>query len=182
MACAALKRPYNFDILSQNAAQLNSSSPKRQRCGTVAVASTSSNVSPFLSATPKLSREDLAKNVQEEWCRYRCRKKCISPSSPPNSMQFQQCTSLYWNGSSSNTSSISMSPPRSPNGSDSPSLKIKQVVLLCERLWKEREEKLREEYDQVLNEKLAEQYESFLKFTQDQIMRKYQHSSYSYVS
>ena len=48
-----------------------------------------------------------------------------------------------------------MSPPRSPTGRDSPSLKVKQVVLLCERLWKEREEKLRDEYDQVLNEKLA---------------------------
>lgn len=55
------------------------------------------------------------------------------------------------------------SPPResmSP-GSMSPcreketSLTVKQVVSLCERLWKEREGKLREEYDKVLNDRLS---------------------------
>ena len=46
----------------------------------------------------------------------------------------------------------SMSPPR---GKDQPTLTVKQVVLLCERLWKEREDKLREEYDQVLHERLT---------------------------
>ena len=49
-----------------------------------------------------------------------------------------------------------MSPPRHNGGGKAePSFNIKQVVLLCERLWKEREEKLCEEYDQVLNEKLG---------------------------
>lgn len=46
----------------------------------------------------------------------------------------------------------SMSPPR---GKDQPTLSVKQVMLLCERLWKEREEKLREEYDHVLNDRLS---------------------------
>ena len=64
MACAALKRPYNFDVLSPSTQQLNSSSPKRQRCGTVAVSvSTSSNVSPFLSATPKFSRGEASQHT-----------------------------------------------------------------------------------------------------------------------
>ncbi|KAF3819992.1 hypothetical protein GH733_015501, partial [Mirounga leonina] len=35
------------------------------------------------------------------------------------------------------------------------------------------EDKIREEYEQILNTKLAEQYESFVKFTHDQIMRRY---------
>lgn len=39
---------------------------------------------------------------------------------------------------------------------------------------KEREEKVREQYDAVLNQKLAEQYDAFVKFTYDQIQRRYE--------
>lgn len=39
---------------------------------------------------------------------------------------------------------------------------------------KEREESLREQYDAVLNNKLAEQYDAFVKFTYDQIQRRYE--------
>lgn len=46
--------------------------------------------------------------------------------------------------------------------------------MICERMLKEREEKLREQYDAVLNHKLAEQYDAFVKFTYDQIQRRYE--------
>lgn len=46
--------------------------------------------------------------------------------------------------------------------------------MICDRMLKEREEKLREQYDQVLNNKLAEQYDAFVKFTYDQIQRRYE--------
>lgn len=46
--------------------------------------------------------------------------------------------------------------------------------MICERMLKEREEKLREQYDAVLNNKLAEQYDAFVKFTYDQIQRRYE--------
>lgn len=49
-----------------------------------------------------------------------------------------------------------------------------QVQMICDRMLKEREEKLREQYDQVLNNKLAEQYDAFVKFTYDQIQRRYE--------
>lgn len=39
---------------------------------------------------------------------------------------------------------------------------------------KEREDGLREQYDQVLANKLAEQYDAFVKFTYDQIQRRYE--------
>lgn len=39
---------------------------------------------------------------------------------------------------------------------------------------KEREDKLREQYDAVLTTKLAEQYDAFVKFTYDQIQRRYE--------
>jgi len=203
MACAALKRPYNFDLLASTPEQLSTSSNKRRRCGALASSvSPSTTLSPFVEATPSVSREELTKCVQDEWRRIYRRRKLMSPPSPPSSIskdvQNMACSSSqpssFWN-SNLISHSPNMSPPqgstspqRSPTlglstrGKEQPSLSIKQVVLLCERLWKEREEKLCEEYDQILNEKLGEQYDSFLKFTQDQIIRKYQQSSCSYVS
>lgn len=37
----------------------------------------------------------------------------------------------------------------------------------------ERETQLREEYDRILNLKLSEQYESFVKFSNDQLHRRF---------
>lgn len=46
--------------------------------------------------------------------------------------------------------------------------------MICERMLRERETLLREEYDQVLTSKLAEQYDAFVKFTYDQIQKRYE--------
>ncbi|KAI4901859.1 hypothetical protein NFI96_023412, partial [Prochilodus magdalenae] len=65
---------------------------------------------------------------------------------------------------------------------DQPFFTLRQVSYLCEHVLREREEALREEYDRVLNVKLAEQYEAFVKFTEDQIVRRYRERPASYVS
>lgn len=39
---------------------------------------------------------------------------------------------------------------------------------------KERENQIREEYDRVLNTKLSEQYDAFVKFTYDQIQKRFE--------
>lgn len=46
--------------------------------------------------------------------------------------------------------------------------------MICERMLKEREEVLCEEYNTVLTNKLAEQYDMFVKFTYDQIQKRYE--------
>lgn len=46
--------------------------------------------------------------------------------------------------------------------------------MICESMLKEREDSLREQYDAVLTTKLAEQYDAFVKFTYDQIQRRYE--------
>ncbi|XP_034029997.1 akirin-1 [Thalassophryne amazonica] len=54
--------------------------------------------------------------------------------------------------------------PSSPPGAsrtDLPVVTLRQVNYLCERFIKEYEQKLREEYDQILNTKLAEQHETY---------------------
>nr|CAX72825.1 Transmembrane 9 superfamily protein member 4 [Schistosoma japonicum] len=63
-----------------------------------------------------------------------------------------------------------------------PIFTLPQVTALCERLIKEREAELREEYDNILSCKLAEQYEAFLKFNHDQLYSRFQNSPMSYVS
>ncbi|XP_054940639.1 LOW QUALITY PROTEIN: akirin-1-like [Physeter macrocephalus] len=77
--------------------------------------------------------------------------------------------------------------PSSPGSSwmkkDQPTFTLlRQVGIICERLLKDYEDKIREEYQQILNTKPAEQYESFVKFTHDQIMRRYGTRPTSHVS
>ncbi|TUG71451.1 hypothetical protein Baya_16825 [Bagarius yarrelli] len=48
--------------------------------------------------------------------------------------------------------------PVSPSRRDQPLFSLKQVGLICERLLKEREEKVREEFEETLTAKLAEFY------------------------
>jgi len=55
--------------------------------------------------------------------------------------------------------------------------------MICERLLRDRETQIREEYDKVLCTKLAEQYDTFVKFTFEQIQKKLDNSSApSYLS
>lgn len=79
------------------------------------------------------------------------------------------------------------SPPTSPSSKplcqdDVPLFTIRQVTALCHNLIREREEKLREEYDTILCGKLAEQYTALLKFNQDQLSRRFKDAPMSYVS
>jgi hypothetical protein len=77
-------------------------------------------------------------------------------------------------------------------------LNLKQVNMICARLLKEREEQIREEYDTILSNKLngkikipkkkfslflffssPEQYEGFVRFTQDQLTRRFSELQFS---
>lgn len=123
------------------------------------------NPSPF-EVTSKLSAEQIAANVREEIRRLQRRKQLQfgvhndtsmveSPSSPP-----MPCTSTG--------SALSITKR------DQPLFTFRQVGLICERMLKEREDQIREEYDKVLVSKLAEQYDTFVKFTFDQIQKKFE--------
>lgn len=70
----------------------------------------------------------------------------------------------------------------SPTRKEQPLFTLRQVGMICERLLKEREEKVREEYEETMTSKLAEQYDTFVKFTHDQLMRRFGEQPASYVS
>ncbi|XP_024241780.1 akirin-1 isoform X3 [Oncorhynchus tshawytscha] len=133
--------------------------------------------------------EQIFQNIRQEYSRYQRRRQLEGA--------FNQSEAAC---SSTDAPSSTLTAPSSPPGAsqesaqeirklssgasrkDQPSFTLRQVSYLCERLLKDHEEKIREEYEQILNTKLAEQYESFVKFTQDQIMRRYGARPASYVS
>ncbi len=47
---------------------------------------------------------------------------------------------------------------------------------------RERELAIREQYDKILSQKMNEQYDTFVKFTHEQIQRRFESSQCSYVS
>uniref|UniRef100_A0A8C7MBQ9 Akirin 1 n=2 Tax=Oncorhynchus kisutch TaxID=8019 RepID=A0A8C7MBQ9_ONCKI len=187
MACGAtLKRSMEFEAL------LSPQSPKRRRCNALPGApstpspqrcnlrppvdcpSSHSMSPPAMGGEHRLTPEQIFQNICQEYSRYQRRRQLEGA--------FNQSEAAC---SSTDAPSSSLTAPSSPPGAsrkDQPSFTLRQVSYLCERLLKDHEEKIREEYEQILNTKLAEQYESFVKFTQDQIMRRYGARPASYVS
>lgn len=192
MACATLKRSLDWESLNQRPT-------KRRRCHPFGSPSTSNaqnsspssassssamrvmepKPSPFAEAVcPKLTPEKMAQNITEEIKRLHRRKQLTFNTGNMERMQDSE-------------SSGSEMGPDSPRRPDSPPSMVKhpekalftfkQVQMICERMLKEREDALREQYDAVLTNKLAEQYDAFVKFTYDQIQRRYE-AAPSYLS
>ncbi|XP_034419491.1 akirin-2-like [Cyclopterus lumpus] len=182
MACGAtLKRTMDFDPL------MSPTSPKRRRCIPVSQSSSSSSPRKYLSMEPspfgesssRLSAEQILNSIKQEYKRIQKRKHldasyqhsecCYSPESPSSTMNVS---------SMPGTSSGGVSPTRK----EQPLFTLRQVGMICERLLKEKEEKVREEYEETMTSKLAEQYDTFVKFTHDQLMRRFGEQPASYVS
>ncbi|XP_066138189.1 akirin [Euwallacea fornicatus] len=171
MACATLKRTLDWDSVllgggrptkRRRCAPLCTSPTQRERYGGSSPGSPSSSAmcSPQPSVFPdvlgsKISPEYMAENIKAELKRFQRRKQL-------------QCT--MDNSDSSGSEGIG---DISPSRSEKPLFTFKQVGIICERMLRERESEIREEYDNVLTAKLAEQYEAFVKFTYDQIHRNY---------
>lgn len=183
MACGAtLKRSMEFEAL------LSPQSPKRRRCtplpGSPATPSPQrcglrqesqpGPQSPLPGGDCRLTPEQIFQNLRQEYTRYHRRRQLEGAF---NQSDAGQCSEVQ--------TSSSLTAPSSPGSmvkKDQPTFSLRQVGILCERLLKDHEEKIREEYEQILNTKLEEQYESFVKFTHDQIMRRYGARPASYVS
>ncbi|XP_069830830.1 akirin-2 [Dendropsophus ebraccatus] len=180
MACGAtLKRTIDFDPLLSPAA-----SPKRRRCAPLSPSAPSPQKylrmepSPFGEVSSRLTAEQILYNIKQEYKRMQKRRHlessfqhtepCSSDSQPQHFLPVGQ-----------NLPGTSVA---SPLRKEQPLFTLRQVGMICERLLKEREDKVREEYEEILTTKLAEQYDAFVKFTHDQIMRRYGEQPASYVS
>lgn len=187
MACVTLKRSLEFDPVNHG---LGTPRPhKRRRCipmcvsprsAAASTARVSEPQSSFAHASPMLTPEQIALNVREEINRLRRRKLLKSgdrtmdveggyesPGSPQTPLYSSPCPSTP-------TTSLPLSQHHQPSspGKEKPLFTFRQVNLICEQLMRERENKIREEYDKVLANKLAEQYDCFVRFTADQITQR----------
>lgn len=195
MACGAtlsLKRSLEFDPLHSP----SSRSPKRRRCIPMTLSPATpptkphhTNPSPFTEFNPKLTSDQIAAQISAEIRRMQRRKQLNyqsgSSDSPSSSPSHSGCSTPPHLSSSLHPADITAHMtcnPLSPTRKDTPLFSLRQVGFFCERMLKEREEAIREEYDKVLNGKLAEQYEAFLKFNHDQLARRAGERPASYVS
>lgn len=69
------------------------------------------------------------------------------------------------------TTSANNSPVSVKASEDATLFNTKQLLSMCRNMIEECENRLREEYEQVLTQKMAEQYDTFIKFTHDQMYR-----------
>ncbi|KAF6211978.1 hypothetical protein GE061_012495 [Apolygus lucorum] len=180
MACATLKRSLDFDPVHSHGRP-----SKRQRCVPMSISPSSSppttrndyspSPSPFAELCPKMTPEIMAAGIREEIRRlHRRRQLHFNPN-----QEVQSDSS----DSSSSPSATSFAASYAPNYRDKPLFTFRQVGMICERMLSERETQLREEYDRILNMKLSEQYDAFVKFSNDQLHRRFELSATpSYLS
>ena len=185
MACLTLKRSLDLDPLHSPGGRPT----KRRRCTPVTSPSIpptrDDKISPFNVIGPRLSADQIQSTIREEMRRFHRRKQLnfgesnngvtSAPSSPGNSASEM---------SDAAASVVASGFPSTPKPSQEKALfTFKQVGLICERMLREQEAQIREEYEQVLTAKLAEQYDTFVKFTYDQIQKRFEGSAApSYLS
>lgn len=179
MACGAtLKRTLDFDPL------MSSASPKRRRCAPVMSPVSSPQKylrmepSPFGEVSSRLTTEQILHNIKQEYKRLQKRRHLDSAFQQADGCCPLDLPNIHTGSALPGTSSGASSPTRK----EQPLFSLRQVGMICERLLKEREDKIREEYDEILTTKLAEQYDAFVKFTHDQLMRRFGEQPASYVS
>ncbi|XP_028997572.1 akirin-2 [Betta splendens] len=179
MACGAtLKRTLDFDPL------MNPASPKRRRCAPIMSPVSSPQKylrmepSPFGEVSSRLTTDQILYNIKQEYKRLQKRRHLDSAFQQAESSGPLDLQNVHSGSALPGMSSGASSPTRK----EQPLFSLRQVGMICERLLKEREDKIREEYDEILTTKLAEQYDAFVKFTHDQLMRRFGEQPASYVS
>ncbi|GAB0089850.1 akirin [Sergentomyia squamirostris] len=191
MACATLKRSLDWENINQRPSKRRRCSPygaqssvtssssaaRDAACGCSSTAET--GASPFAKTPshPALTPEKMAQTVHEEIKRlYRTKQLPVSAAA----IERMQDSESSGSEMGSDSPRRPETPPTVKNP-DKALFTFKQVQLICSRMLKEQEDKLREQYDLILTSKLAEQYDVFVKFTYDQIQRRYE-SAPSYLS
>ncbi|CAF3826056.1 unnamed protein product, partial [Rotaria sordida] len=181
-SCMTLKRSFEHDRDSPNNNNNNNnnsfesrtslpSSKRRRRCFPMTVVSssptmTNETTTVFPDIQPIVTTDVLLNRIKEEVRRLQRRH------------QLKISTSSDLNDDDDNNNNNNLNECRSSTNHQH-LLTLKQVNMICARLLKEREEKIREEYDRILSYKLNEQYEGFVRFTQDQLTRRFSELQFS---
>ncbi|CAJ0935627.1 unnamed protein product [Ranitomeya imitator] len=117
-----------------------------------------------------IQKKQIFENLRQEYTRYHRRRQL--------EVTFNQTEVGQPSEVQTSSALTAPSSPGSISKKDQPSFSLRQVGILCERLLKDHEDKIKEEYEKILHTKLEakgmkKQYESFVKFTHDKIMRRF---------
>lgn len=201
MACATLKRTLDWDAINQRPTkrrrcnlfgQTNCNGSPSSRSSTSAAGAGQDGLqsprsrcvretqpSPFAEASASnMSPDTMSQNIRDEIKRLHKRKQLPFTTAAIEHMQDSESSGSEMAPDSPRRSD---SPPSVVRNPDKALFTFKQVQSICVRMLKDREDELREKYDAVLTKKLAEQYDAFVKFTYDQIQRRYE-AAPSYLS
>jgi hypothetical protein len=129
--------------------------------------------SPFGEVCPKLTAEKMAANIREE-IRRLYRRKQLNFYGGQNVHGSQESSPDGAMGFTGSPATSNFATTYSSGSKENPLFTFGQVGLICERMLTERESHVREEYDNVLNTKLSEQYDTFVRFTYDQIQKRFE--------
>jgi len=139
---------------------------------------------PSVFRETPLTPEQIANNLRDEIKRLKRRRQIAGPASPgsppspgsspssPEPMMEMEAAAC----SSSNAASSTGKPEK-------PIFTLKQMIMIADRMCEERVEQVRNEYDNILQQKLSEQYDAFVKFIDHQIQKRFTESQApSYLS
>jgi len=139
---------------------------------------------PSVFRETPLTPEQIANNLRDEIKRLKRRRQIAGPASPgsppspgsspssPEPMMEMEAAAC----SSSNATSSTGKPEK-------PIFTLKQMIMIADRMCEERVEQVRNEYDNILQQKLSEQYDAFVKFIDHQIQKRFNESQApSYLS
>ena len=149
LAVASLKRSLEFDPVEQGVkrkrAEMKLSPPSSP-------ISSSSSASTTTTFSPNPTPSSPSKQQQQQ--------QSIFTSSPNKnqSLVFKKPCSLTALASSSSTTT-----------DDIPMFTYTQTAQMCARLLREQDRSIREQYEQLLSNKLTEQYDTFVRYTHDSV-------------
>jgi len=183
MACVTLKRSLDFDPLHSP-----SRPQKRRRCVPLHNPHCTPEKTPAATSTPSvfketpLTPEQIANNLRDEIKRLKKRRQFTGPHSPGSPVS--QGPPSPVSAPSSPEPMMDMEQAGTSCGKvEKPIFTLKQMTMIAERMCEERVEQVRAEYDNILQQKLSEQYDAFVKFIDHQIQKRFTESQApSYLS
>ncbi|KAH9366378.1 hypothetical protein HPB48_018139 [Haemaphysalis longicornis] len=122
--------------------------------------------SPFPDVPLKTS-EEIAADVRDELRRLQRRGQLVGSDS-------DGCEGYYYPSEATTPPGFVGLAGSSASRKEQPLFTFEQVGLICERAMRERDGEIRAEYDRVLRDRLSEQYDAFVKFTHDQIRKRFE--------
>lgn len=162
------------DETSTTAAVANTTTTTSANIGNKSPSPSESSMNSSPSSSPRRPEEDTSGTPQQQ-------------QPPPH--PYHLYTSLISQSNDSEKKSLSSKKSttsisnNSGSRNEKPLFTFNQVVMIVERLLREKEDLIRREYETALTTRLAEQYDQFVKFAYDQIQRRFDSQSLpSYLS